>query len=147
MIGCAALLIGIYRFLQPLLPSHRPQEPKGEPQYASAQSISQAVVYPVLGWAFLIPSFLELASDHSPDRPPFGGEWDWIASHYHWVIPATYLILVISGFSIAWCNESYRKDPSLALFRANFGTWILVKDRGLYAHLAYTSYGISDIQQ
>ena len=51
MIGCAALLIGILQVCS-LLPSHRPQEPKGEPQYASAQSISQAVVYPVLGWAF-----------------------------------------------------------------------------------------------
>ena len=124
LLGCAGLMLlyGVIRVCS-LLPSHREPRSKDDPTptYALDRSIRWGIVYPALGWTLLIPWLLDLATgplaDATHKRP-------WLAHHAFWIIPVVYFVLTTLSFRLAWWFQSYRSDPGLQLFRANFGRWI-----------------------
>jgi hypothetical protein len=103
-----------------LLPSHRRPRSLTDPtpSYASAASIRWGIVCPAFAWTLLVPCLLDFAS-----RPL--AEAEWLARHAHQVVPILYLVLTVVAYGMAWWLQSYRADPGISLFRANFGRWIL----------------------
>jgi hypothetical protein len=124
-LACAGLML-LYGVVSAcsLLPSHRPPGPSGDTgqAYASRGSIRWGVVYPALGWALLIPWPLDFAESRLTADESAA---PWLAHHALWIVPVIYFLLMTMGFRLAWWLQSYRNNPGVELFRANFGNWIL----------------------